>query len=224
MTDTRDDPRYIRTAALTVLAALLVVASCQVEQPATVVEPEQVTGDAGLDAVDGTEQITVTPTGDAEAEETSPTADTEPEADDAPPDVAERTGRIVAPPTADEVRAAIEAFREAQDAGAVSENPVFTPMTVRPDILNRSEVQAALIAEYPPALRDAGIGGQVTVWFFISEDGTVLDRRISESSGQAALDAAALNVADVFRFSPALNREQIVQVWIQLPITFQVQP
>ena len=109
--------------------------------------------------------------------------------------------------------------------GAVdlSSNPVFTPMTVSPEILNRSEVQAALIREYPTILRDSGIGGQVVVWFFISTQGLVLDRRVSQSSGQLPLDEAALRVADVFRFSPALNREDIVEVWIQLPITFQVQ-
>ena len=109
--------------------------------------------------------------------------------------------------------------------GAVdlSSNPVFTPMTVRPEIRNRAEVQAALMREYPTILRDAGIGGTVVVWFFISEQGTVLDRRVSESSGHLPLDEASLKVADVFRFTPALNREQIVQVWIQLPITFQVQ-
>ena len=28
--------------------------------------------------------------------------------------------------------------------------------------------------------------------------------------------------ADVLRFSPALNRDQRVQVWIEVPITFQV--
>ena len=105
----------------------------------------------------------------------------------------------------------------------LSAAPVFTPMTVRPEILNRSEVAAAPTRLYPFILRDAGIGGSVTVWFFLSEEGTVLDRRVSESSGHVPLDEAALQVADVFRFSPALNREQIVQVWIQLPITFQVQ-
>ncbi len=101
--------------------------------------------------------------------------------------------------------------------------PGFTPMTVRPEIRNRSEVQQALMRLYPPILRDAGIGGRVVVWFFISEEGRVLERRVSESSGRVQLDAAALEVADVFRFSPALNREQVVQVWIQLPITFQVE-
>jgi protein TonB len=105
----------------------------------------------------------------------------------------------------------------------LSAAPVFTPMTVRPEIRNRSEVQAALMRLYPPILRDAGIGGSVTVWFFISDEGTVLDSRISESSGHAELDAAALRVADVFQFTPATNRDEVVQVWIQLPITFQVQ-
>ena len=104
----------------------------------------------------------------------------------------------------------------------LSAAPVFTPMTVRPEIRNRSEVQAALMREYPPILRDAGIGGTVEVWFFISEEGRVLDRRVFESSGQVQFDEAALRVADVVLFTPALNRDQRVQVWIQLPITFQV--
>ena len=95
-------------------------------------------------------------------------------------------------------------------------------MTVRPEIINRGEVQAALMREYPPILRDSGIGGTVEIWFFISEEGRVLDSRVSQSSGQVQFDEAALKVADVVRFSPALNRDQTVQVWIQLPITFQV--
>ena len=101
-------------------------------------------------------------------------------------------------------------------------NPVFTPMTVRPELRNRDEVVAALMREYPSILRDAGVGGQVVVWFFISETGQVLERRVSQSSGHQQLDDAALKVADIYRFTPALNRDQIVQVWIQLPITFQV--
>lgn len=105
----------------------------------------------------------------------------------------------------------------------LSANPVFTPMTVEPELKNRREVEAALIREYPTILRDARIGGTVNVWFFISEEGLVLDRRVSQSSGHTVLDEAALRVADIFRFSPALNRENIVQVWIQFPITFKVQ-
>ena len=131
-----------------------------------------------------------------------------------PSDEVSRTVRVVPVPSPD-----AQPRVEEVDLSAA---PAFTPMTVRPEIRNRSEVQAALMKEYPTILRDAGIGGRVVVWMFISEEGEVLNRRVSESSSHVALDEAALEVADVFRFTPALNRDRIVQVWIQLPITFQV--
>jgi TonB family protein len=102
----------------------------------------------------------------------------------------------------------------------LSAAPTFTPFTVRPDIRNRSELQEALLREYPPLLRDAGIGGTVQVWFFIDETGTVRRTRINQSSGHQALDEAALRVADAIEFTSALNRDQRVPVWISLPITF----
>jgi protein TonB len=107
-------------------------------------------------------------------------------------------------------------------ASDVSAAPTFTPFTVAPALQNLAEVQRALTREYPTVLRDSGIGGRVTVWFFIDEQGRVQQTRINESSGYEALDQAALNVAEVYRFSPALNRENRVQVWVSLPITFQV--
>jgi protein TonB len=100
--------------------------------------------------------------------------------------------------------------------------PTFTPFTVAPALQNMTDVQRALTREYPTVLRDSGIGGTVTVWFFIDENGRVLDTRVDQSSGYQQLDDAALKVADVMRFSPALNRENKVQVWVSLPITFQV--
>ncbi len=94
-------------------------------------------------------------------------------------------------------------------------------MTVRPEIRNRRAVEAALRREFPSILRNAGIGGLVVVWYYVSETGQVLHARVSEGSGQAELDAAALRIAVVFRFTPAMNRDEPVPVWIQLPITFQ---
>jgi protein TonB len=104
----------------------------------------------------------------------------------------------------------------------LSSQPTFTPFTVAPTILNRDEVVRAMTREYPPLLRDAGIGGTVRVFFFIDEDGVVQDFRIDQSSGHQALDDAALAVADVYRFSAALNRDKKVPVWVSFPITFQV--
>ena len=104
----------------------------------------------------------------------------------------------------------------------LSAAPTFTPYTVAPSILNRDAVIKAMEREYPPLLRDAGIGGTVKVYFFIDETGKVIDHRIDQSSGHQALDEAALKVADVYRFSPALNRDKKVPVWVSFPITFQV--
>ena len=126
-----------------------------------------------------------------------------------PTTVAEKSIEDLPPPT--------------DEAPDISAAPVFTPMTVRPEIRNRGEIQRVLMTQYPAMLRNAGIGGTVEVWFFISEEGRVLDRRVFRSSGYVQLDEAALRVADVFRFTPALNREKIVQVWIRFPIEFQVQ-
>ena len=104
----------------------------------------------------------------------------------------------------------------------IASAPTFTPMTVRPEIRNRSAVIQAMERGYPPILRDAGIGGQVLVWFFINEQGRVIDNRVANSSGNAQLDEAALRVASIYEFTPALNRDQVVPVWVQIPITFQV--
>lgn len=104
----------------------------------------------------------------------------------------------------------------------LSAQPTFTPFTVAPEIQNRNDVIRAMQREYPPLLRDAGIGGTVRVFFFIDETGKVQDTRIDQSSGHDALDRAALNVAEIYQFSPALNRDTRVPVWVSFPITFQV--
>ncbi len=110
-----------------------------------------------------------------------------------------------------------------EEVADISATPVFTPMTVRTEITNIPEIQQALMRLFPSYLRNSGIGGTVSVWFFISDAGRVLDSRVYEGSGFAQLDDAALKVADVFQFTPALNRDKRVAVWIQLPIRFEVQ-
>ncbi|MDE2762082.1 MAG: energy transducer TonB [Gemmatimonadota bacterium] len=102
----------------------------------------------------------------------------------------------------------------------ISGAPQYTPYDVRPDYKNKAEMERALSREYPPLLRDAGIGGTTIVWFYIDEQGKVLRTQVHTSSGHKALDDAALKVADVAVFTPALNRDKPVPVWIQLPITF----
>ncbi len=102
----------------------------------------------------------------------------------------------------------------------VSAQPTFTPYEVAPTITNRTAIQSALVREYPALLRDAGIGGTVLMHFFIDNSGSLENVLVAETSGHAQLDEAAMRVADVFEFSPALNRDEVVAVWIQVPITF----
>lgn len=102
----------------------------------------------------------------------------------------------------------------------LSAAPRFTPFTVRPELRNRAEIARALERNYPPLLRDAGIGGETRVWFFIDENGRVQKTQINKSSGYEALDKAALTVAEQMQFSPALNRDKKVPVWVAIPIVF----
>jgi periplasmic protein TonB len=99
--------------------------------------------------------------------------------------------------------------------------PIFTPYTVAPELKNRSDVARALERDYPILLKDAGIGGTVLVWFLIDEDGRVIKTQIKDTSGQPALDQAALKVASIMIFTPALNRDRKVKVWVALPIVFR---
>jgi periplasmic protein TonB len=105
--------------------------------------------------------------------------------------------------------------------GGIGDEPTFTPFTVAPEVRNRDEIGRVLQREYPSTLRDAGIGGTVVMHFFINEEGEVENTLVAESSGHTALDQAAERVAMAFEFTPALNRDQRVPVWIQIPITFQ---
>jgi periplasmic protein TonB len=104
----------------------------------------------------------------------------------------------------------------------LSAQPAFTPREVEPELRNRTEFGRALERVYPPMMKDAGIGGRVVLWVFVTESGEVGNIRVHESSGYEQLDQAAEKaMRETARFSPALNREQRVPVWIALPVTFQ---
>jgi TonB family protein len=104
----------------------------------------------------------------------------------------------------------------------ISEQPVFTPYSVRPELRNSAELMQALERNYPRALKDAGIGGTTLLWVFIDIAGAVQNTRVVESSGYREFDEIAEQVVrGTARFSPAYNRDERVPVWIQIPITFR---
>lgn len=98
----------------------------------------------------------------------------------------------------------------------------ITPMDIAPRLLNAAAVQDALQEHYPPILRDARIGGVVSVLFHLDAEGGIVETRVAESSGYEALDRAALEVARIMEFTPAQNRDRRIPVWVAMNILFEV--
>lgn len=109
---------------------------------------------------------------------------------------------------------------EASEAAGLETGPRYTPVSVLPELRNERAVQRALLRNYPPVLRDAGIGGMVVVWLLIDEEGRVVSSQLHTSSGRAPLDQAALAVVQIMEFTPALHNDRKIRVWIDLPVIF----
>jgi TonB family protein len=105
----------------------------------------------------------------------------------------------------------------------LAEQPAFTPRTIEPKLppAERAALQRYLERNYPQTLLQAGIGAQVILWVFISEEGAVRNTRVVESSGHLAFDELAQSALRSVTFSPAYNRDQKVPVWVQLPISWE---
>jgi protein TonB len=110
----------------------------------------------------------------------------------------------------------------AEKATTEGSPPFFFKADVPPRLTNAREVERLLQSEYPPLLRDAGISGTATVLFHIDEAGSVIETRLGTGSGHEAFDRAAMAIADRMRFSPAMNRDLRVAVWVAIPVTFSV--
>jgi TonB family protein len=95
------------------------------------------------------------------------------------------------------------------------------PVTfTQPKVSNAARVQQALERVYPIGLRELGIGGKVEMSFYINERGVVERFETKQGSGNADLDKAALEVAEVFQFTPAMRGNEAVPVWHSMQITF----
>lgn len=113
-----------------------------------------------------------------------------------------------------------EPIRESPPLAVILQGPTFTRFTQAPELLNGDEVRRVLEREYPARLKETGTTGTTRIWFLLDVEGRILSRVIDQSSGIADLDAAALRVAQVFRFSGALDRGIPVYVWVSVPIQF----
>jgi protein TonB len=108
-------------------------------------------------------------------------------------------------------------------AGADPEaTPSYIARDVEPRLKNARDIRRLLERLYPPMLKEAGIGGRVLLWVFVDEQGKAVRSQINTSSGYPALDNTAAQIVEEMEFSPAMNRDKPVGVWIAQPIDFSV--
>ncbi len=92
---------------------------------------------------------------------------------------------------------------------------------VLPSLLNGDEVQLALRRLYPPALRDAGIGGSTQIRFVVDREGRVDPSSIVVvATSDGAFAQASATVVAMMRFRPAQVKGRAVPVLAQIPITW----
>lgn len=108
------------------------------------------------------------------------------------------------------------------DTRAPSTSSAFVVVSVMPVLLDPDGFQRELMRVYPPSLRNAGIGGVVTLTLQVAVDGTVSRATVGTSSGYPLLDDAALGLAPGMRFRPAMNRDKPVAVLVSIPVEFRV--
>lgn len=102
-----------------------------------------------------------------------------------------------------------------------SDVPSYIPRDVEPRMKNAAALQRLLQQRYPSMLREAGVSGTVGVYFFVDADGQVTNAQVQRSSGYPQFDQVALEVAQRGEFTPAMNRDKPVGVWIVLPVEFK---
>lgn len=99
--------------------------------------------------------------------------------------------------------------------------PQVIPHDVPPRLLNRREVERALLNLYPASFEVMEVGGAVTLWLYVDTDGQVVRTVLREPSQFEAFNRAAVTVARAMRFRPAEQAGEPVSVWVQQRILFQ---
>ncbi len=91
------------------------------------------------------------------------------------------------------------------------------------DLGRQPELIRSVRPVYPSICVNAGFEGRVYLNLLLDLDGRVTLAEVAKSSGNSALDQAALDAARQFLFSPALSPDgKPVRVWVAYPITFSL--
>lgn len=75
---------------------------------------------------------------------------------------------------------------------------------------------------YPPRCLRLGIEGRVKVRVLVGENGRPQEVTVGESSGESALDQAAIEAVREWRFEPAKRNGVAVRAWAIVPVEFKL--
>jgi len=75
---------------------------------------------------------------------------------------------------------------------------------------------------YPASARRRGIEGAVFIDARIGAGGEARELKLATSSGDDALDSAAMDAVREWRFVPARRGEQAVEAWVRIPLVFRL--
>jgi protein TonB len=114
----------------------------------------------------------------------------------------------LAPPPALEERAAVEKVELVEE-----EEPVeIWKVEKQPEVLKQVK------PEYPEIARKAGIEGRVTVNALVGKTGKV--EKVGEVTGPEVFHEAAKAAALQWEFTPAIQNDRPVKVWVAIPFNF----
>ena len=123
----------------------------------------------------------------------------------APPDTLRRPPPAIGPPDV------ITEFAPESDEEVVE----FWMLEKRPRVLER------VLPEYPAAALEALMEGKVFVRILLDRQGRV--RRVGRITGPKVFHPAAAAAARQWEFTPAVQNDQAVRVWVSLPFNFQLE-
>ncbi len=144
-----------------------------------------------------------------------------------PVPVPERDAVLDATPTKGERDALLASQMVENGSGSVGAiAPPVDPTIPRPDTFIVIDTPPIPLEtprpEYPAIAKAVGISGTVYVQILLDLDGSVMRTLVAKSSHNDALDAAAVEGAKKFKFTPAKQRDKPVRVWVSMPIIFRL--
>ena len=96
---------------------------------------------------------------------------------------------------------------------------------IREDALDpRQSAYRTVLEAHEAALQAEGNGGEVQVRFQVDVEGAPVDPEIVESTGAAAMEAFALELATTMMFSPATNGDVSPPTWAEYSVAVGVRP